>query len=487
MARENQGLQIALIIFVILTIALAVTTFMFFKQADDLAIREKTAVENADKNKKLADGLADEGKELRKWIGFQENEPIGNVRDAYNKDMQRFDAGYDVKAYRKLVERLHADLQKKNDALTAEQQTVKDLTDKLARFASEKQPQIDKALAAAQQAANDLDARTKQFSDDRSKINQEKEELAAKFDKARKDSQAALAKAQSDLDDMVKRLQRQILISKQRGEQLEQVTRQEFEVAHGKVRWVNQRTGTVWINLGQADNLARRVTFSVYSADTNDVTKAAKKADIEVTQILGEHLAEARVVSDVISDPIMPGDVIYTPLWRPGEKQHLALVGFIDVNGDGRSDLRLVLNLITMNGAEVDLYQDENGKKVGRMSAQTRYLVLGKAPEARIKTDKSAEEVQQTYTAIRKEAEQLGVRTLRLEDLLKLMGFKHETHVVRFGQGANAADFKARLPEGVQRTYPANLSPLYQQPKGPREARPGEVKPPRAAPGSAYD
>ena len=32
MARENQGLQIALIIFVMLTIILGVTTYLFFRQ-----------------------------------------------------------------------------------------------------------------------------------------------------------------------------------------------------------------------------------------------------------------------------------------------------------------------------------------------------------------------------------------------------------------------------------------------------------------------
>ena len=35
MARENQGLQIALIVFVMLTIVLSITTFLFVRQAAD--------------------------------------------------------------------------------------------------------------------------------------------------------------------------------------------------------------------------------------------------------------------------------------------------------------------------------------------------------------------------------------------------------------------------------------------------------------------
>ena len=38
MARENQGLQIALIVFVMLTILLGVTTYLGFRQYNDAAI-----------------------------------------------------------------------------------------------------------------------------------------------------------------------------------------------------------------------------------------------------------------------------------------------------------------------------------------------------------------------------------------------------------------------------------------------------------------
>ena len=42
MARENQGLQIALIVFVMLTILLGVTTYLGFRQYDDAATNATT-------------------------------------------------------------------------------------------------------------------------------------------------------------------------------------------------------------------------------------------------------------------------------------------------------------------------------------------------------------------------------------------------------------------------------------------------------------
>lgn len=468
MARENQGLQIGLIVFVILTIGLAVTTFMFFKQADEAAQKAKHAEESEAKKSKELKMVSDENDAMKEeFIGIAKTEPITAVREAFTKDMQLYASAYEkpMQKYRKVVEKLANDLQKKNEALTAEQETVKKLTNDLARFEAEKQPQIDKHRDEAKKLSEDLVNRTKTFDDDRKKLNDEKDELAGKLEKSKKDTEKALTNAQAKMDVALKDLARFRQLYVERTEQLDQVTKQEFEVAEGLVRWVNQRNGTVWINLGQSDNLRRQVRFSVYNADTNDVTKAAKKASIEVTQILGEHLAEARIVEDVISDPIMPGDVIYTPLWRPGEQQHVALAGDMDIDGDGKSDLKLLLDVISLNNAVADLYVDDNGKRVGKLATTTRFLVLGNEPE--IKKGDKGDDAVKAYSLVQKEATGLGIKTITLGDFLKRMGFKNETHVVRFGAGMNLDDFKPRLPDGRQKISSGNLSPLYQpQPKG---------------------
>ena len=153
-------------------------------------------------------------------------------------------------------------------------------------------------------------------------------------------------------------------------DQIEQMTTTKIDVFDGEIRWVDQRLGMVWINLGRADALPRQITFSVYPPDTTDLTAAGgQKASIEVTQILGDHLAEARMLDDTISNPIIPGDKIHTPLWAPGEKKHFALAGFMDVFGDGKSHLQTVIDLIKMNDGIVDAYIDE--KQTARSSARS--------------------------------------------------------------------------------------------------------------------
>ena len=153
-----------------------------------------------------------------------------------------------------------------------------------------------------------------------------------------------------------------------------------FEVADGRISWVNQN-GTVWINLGTADSLRRQVTFSVFDADLHDAAKASKKGSIEVTRLLGDHMAEARITNDDPTNPILTGDNIYSQIWHRGKKLHFALTGVIDIDGDGQSDMQLARDLIELNGGVVDAYLDDDGKVQGEITANTRYLVSGEAPE----------------------------------------------------------------------------------------------------------
>ena len=70
-----------------------------------------------------------------------------------------------------------------------------------------------------------------------------------------------------------------------------------------------------------------------YPADLSNLKIEGNKGSIEVTHVLGDHLAEARVTDDKLADPILPGDKVYTPLWNPGQKRHFALAGFFNIDG----------------------------------------------------------------------------------------------------------------------------------------------------------
>ena len=128
----------------------------------------------------------------------------------------------------------------------------------------------------------------------------------------------------------------------------------------------------------------------MYDVDENNIARSERKGSIEITRILGGHLAEARILDDELTNPIIPGDVIYSPVFQPGTAVRFALTGIMDIDGDGQSDHDLIRNLIRINGGVIDAEVDADGKRKGKISINTRYLIVGE--EATDKTTSSLRE-----------------------------------------------------------------------------------------------
>ena len=206
----------------------------------------------------------------------------------------------------------------------------------------------------------------------------------------------------------------------------------------------------MYLNLGSDDALQRQTTFSVYDVDENNLARSSPKGSIEVTRVTGSHLAEARILEDSPTDPIISGDMIYSPLWQAGKPVHFALAGRMDANGDGTADGELIKNLISINGGEVDAIVDANGVRTGEISIETRYLVIGKSPSRRSNEDGARE-----YSRLRDEAESYGVTELSLDRFLADMGYKAVGRVVTLGSGASDSDFRSdRQRQPVERFRP---------------------------------
>jgi hypothetical protein len=467
MARENQGLHFALIIFVMLTIVLGVTTFMFFRNYEEAERKAAEASKEANEKMSAARLTQEENNELKRLMGFDATMDLQAVNENYAKDMQTYAANFpeENRFYSPVLAYLHTVIQEKNQQLAEADTTIQELKDHNAAREREKDPQIEQFQTAAAKAREDLSAEQEKFEAARAELTEDKNELAAAMQKARKEADVALSDVQQKLETRQKQirgLQEATITMKSK---LEDVQKETFEIAHGEIRWVNQRNGTVWINLGQADALGRQTTFSVYPADTTDVSRQGKKGSIEVIQILGDHLAEARIIEDDVSDPIMPGDKIHTPVWNPGEARRFALVPFMDIDGDGESEQDVVRNIITMNGGVIDAEVVETSggaERRGKMTINTRYLVRGEPP-----TDKSNQELIKEVSRIVDEAEKLGVETISYKKLLHRMGWKNTAPVTQYGSGANPNDFRPVPPEGGVRTSSGNVSEIF-KPRRPR-------------------
>ncbi len=472
MARENQGLQIALIIFVFLTLILGVTTFLFQRQAAEKTAAAANAQQEATEAKNTADKIQQDFNTLKGYVGSAATEGIDAIGEQFRADMDQYAANLPEpqRSYQAALKDLAATVQAKNESLASAEDASKLLQERIQQLEQSKAPLVAQEKQRADNAAAQLAKATKEYNDARTALSAQGKKQLETFtqrigeqDQQRSALQAEIAQHQTRIEELRGQLDTANV-------KIEDILDPTFEQADGKIRWVNQRNQTVWISLGSADALQKLTSFSVYPADTNDVTKVGKKGSIEVTQVLEDHLAEARIVEDEPSNPIMPGDVIHTPVWAPGEREHFALTDGMDLDGDGKSDLETVLRIITLNGGVVDTYITDEGELHGKFTNQTRYLVLGDAPD-----ETSSDERLKARNDFLTDARGRAITEIKLKDLLNKMGWKNQAPVVRFGRGANPNDFRAQPPEGGPRESTGTVSPLFQ----PRQ-------PPRGSSGSAY-
>jgi len=482
MARESQAYQIAVIIFFFTTIILAVTTFIFFNDAQD---QKKVAEE--ERQKAAAKETANrkyqhENERLKLLMGFETTLDVDKLRDEdinnpetieghVEADMKNYAAGLAPEKlnYHAVLPELHRIISEREAELETELAKYKKLDADQKAKKAERDAVVATFDQTMQQAKADVQNVTNTYQSERARLQQDQQKVQTLLDSARKKAAAELAKLETNLADYDSRLQTLIKQNEEKTKKIEAMDRGTFDMPDGEIHWVNQRDQTVWINLGRADLLRPQMTFSVYPADTTNLATAGKKASIEVTRIKGEHLAVARVVEEAdITDPIVAGDKIHTPVWSPGEVKRFALAGFLDVDHDGKSDRSLVRSLITMNGGVIDCEIDDNGQRVGKMTIDTRYLVLGARPDER-----SGEGSLAGYSGMIDAADQLGIQKISLSDLVQQMGYRPAANVIEYGLGADPADFRPKPEGGVSRVSSGNVSGLFKPRQPPTPVAPG--------------
>ncbi len=468
MARENQGLQIALILFVITTILFGVMAFVFNSNSTKATAK---ATANAESAHRAENGLREMSKdldELKKMIGFAETDDIDRIRDLSAADMIKYAATFpeDTRNYRETLKQMFEALREKDQLLNTEMATVKELKVFNEARDSVNQPKLDAFANTAKAAGEDKQNEISKFNDDRERMQGKTDKIAGDLQGARKQHDTLLAAKQGEVDTLQKKL-------KEKGYQLDiatgiivNITRKDPKEFDGEVRWINQASKTVWINLGRADSLVSQTSFSIYPNNAGEVTQNAVKASIEITQVLGNHLSEGRIVNDSPTDPIMPGDKINSPVWSPGEKLHFAIAGVVKLDSDGRDDTQRLHTLIEMNGGVIDAKMDAEGKRQGQIGIKTRYLVVGDEPQGK------TADMLDDWNKMQRRATELNVELIELQKLLDLMGWRREADVLQYGSGAQG--FEVQSPRRP-RVSSGKISGLFK----PR-------KPPRNNGGSAY-
>lgn len=440
--RESQGLQITLIVFVMLTIILAVTTIAFWNKSKTLT-EQNTSLQT--KNTELqgaATSALDQSTQMKVWIGHTADTSIEDIQAQYERDMSTYarSAPEVQRTYKDVPALLFQALQQRNKQATDLREQLKTAQEEFDQTRQQLETARDEALQASAKSEADLLKERDDFAAFRADMNQQKEQLNDQLKKSRNDLASLRTSTDQKIQELERELRNQELIVRQREDQLAQVTEESFETPDGKVLWVNPRTGIAYINLGRADGLRPQVTFSIYGVDVNNVARESSKGSLEVTRVVNDHLAEARITSDEFAEPVLAGDVVYTPLWNAQSALRFAIAGAIDIDDDGKDDRDLIKQLIQVNNGKIDA-EDVNGEVVGEVTRNTRYLILGDEPLIGDTGDASATARTNAFSQIIDQADQLGVEILNVQKLMDLIGFDGEKRSIPLGSNARSDDF----------------------------------------------
>lgn len=442
-ARQDQGLVFTLIAFVILFIIAFVAAYVGWKSYSDA--QKQIAQLQTDKaaSDQAATNMQADKEQLLKWTGVGAFDNLNDVKERVEADLNKWGATFpeDQRSYRKIVEYLTQENQAIAGREAKAKEDLKDLKDRLLAVEAENAKKVEQFQAQMQAAEQDAAQERDQHRKDREGLENTKRELQENLAKQESKYEDQLAAINTQLKDLTAKLSKSEVAKENL---LAEVSKsaESFEVPDGRVSWVNQN-GTVWINLGAADGLRRQITFSVFDADALDPAKTDPKGSLEVTKILGDHMAEARVTGDDPRNPILTGDQIYSQVWHRGKRLRFALMGIVDIDGDGRNDMQMARDLIELNGGIVDAYVADDGKVEGAITVNTRYLVMGDHPEGATEAL-----LQDAWVKLSDDAQTNGVEKITMDKFLNQIGYAPDQRVVQLGAGARAVDFPARPESG---------------------------------------
>ncbi len=179
MARENQGLQIALIIFVTFTVGFSGATYWTYRLYDEQYNKTKSALDNVKKNGDLAAKNGKEIEDLKGLIGVPKTEDINAVFKDFDEDMKSYGGSYpeESRFYRPLLEKMAKTIKEKSNDLANVRAKLPLIEAAYKSREDAKESQVKEFQDAATKASQDLTGEQNKFKGERSRLNQEKSDL----------------------------------------------------------------------------------------------------------------------------------------------------------------------------------------------------------------------------------------------------------------------------------------------------------------------
>jgi len=457
-SESKQGLIITLVFFILATLTLGVTTYFGYSEQDKLDKAAKEAKRNEDTFKAERDYYKAQAMVYRAYMGMAEGMDGADTLGTLKSQLDSGSLGKSAKDNADVMKTLKA-LETKygwngNQPKETLEGTIQNLTmqnDNLANQVKKTTDDLKKAKLDLQRKEQDLEIARKEFEDNlkkltekfqqdftksnddlaqfRAKIEQESlklEEVRKQAEETKKTLETTIAKREAEIKDLKGLVQRKE--SELAAFQAKAPVTSENIRTDWKITYMDNRGLTPYINLGSADRVRPRLTFTIHGVGADGRPNPQAKGTLEVVKVLGPHLSQARITSvrDPNRDPIVVNDVIYNASWNPNLKKHVAIAGIIDLTGDGRDSLSEFMRNLEQQNIIVDAYLDpSSGEIKGQLTYQTDYLILGGIPERTVsgKSEDIEKRLAEGRKQMQEEAKKYGVQVKSLQSYLEMIGY----------------------------------------------------------------
>ncbi len=148
-----------------------------------------------------------------------------------------------------------------------------------------------------------------------------------------------------------------------------------LQQADGKVLRVVGDQGVVYIDIGRRDRVTTGLTFAVYSPYRGVTREGRGKATIEVTDVFAD-TSQCKITSvEERGGVVVPGDLVANPVFERGRTYSFAVAGDFDLDFDRQGQID------DPDGVKVKkIIQAWGGRVVDNVDEQTDFVVLGRVP-----------------------------------------------------------------------------------------------------------
>ncbi len=477
-ARDDsviRGSLIACLIFLVLSLALNVFLYQWGSTSSQTAVAAKDRLDAANTELRSIQsqatlmksmlGAGDLNVEERKQLAttVTGDADMDTISQLFVQNMSYFGPEVDEQSrnYPKLPEYLI-------NAIRSRNMQYSEARDEATSIREQADAEVGIARKAQSQAEADKDRANKQLEEEQSKFAEDREKMnlagaenrdtllrtSKALNEERRTLKTNMANFEKRENTLLSTINTQLI-------ELQKLRSDNFESTQGQIAYVVGDGHVVNINLGAADALRPGVTFGVIDAGETRLQDAKVKATIQVTKILGQHRAEARVVAlPEIRYPIIPGDQIYSPFWAPGRRVKIALAWNIDLDEDDEPDTDSVASMVRAAGAEVAAIISQDGSSEGKLDSSVRFLVVGESPTADEEVD--AADIQ-ALSRLKTQAKELGVTIIPAWKLQAYLRTIDDSLTTPLGSAVRGRDFKP-LPSSAAGSIPSNMPSIYTEP-----------------------